>query len=107
MVMMMMTMLPCTKFPLFSPRSNLLRFYIFAIRKTPFLFMKMLFVVGQVSIDVVDQQHEVTVQIERTQKICLTETLKYYWPLLGSWKGEDPHSRTDCDRVKRVLPAGK
>jgi len=38
----------------------------------------MLFVEGQVSIDVVDQQHEVTVQIERTQKICLTEILKYY-----------------------------
>jgi len=67
----------------------------------------MLFVVGQVFIDVVDQQHEVTVQIERTQKICLTETLKYYWPLLGSRRGEAPHSRTDCDIVKRVLPAAK
>lgn len=69
--------------------------------------MTVLFVVGQVSIDVVDQQHEVIAQIERTQKICLTDTLKYYWPLLGSRKGEVPHSRTDCDSVKLVLLAGK
>jgi hypothetical protein len=66
-----------------------------------------LFVEGQVSIDVVDQQHELTVQMKRTQKICLTETLKYYWPLLGSRKGEAPHSHIDRDSVKRALPAGK
>ena len=66
----------------------------------------MLFVEGQVSVDI-DQQHEVTVQTKRTQKMCLTENLKYYWPLLRSRKGEDPHSRIDRDNVKRALPAGK
>ena len=45
--------------------------------------------------------------MESAQKLCFTETLKYYWPLLGSRKGEDPHSRIDRDSVKRALSAGK
>jgi hypothetical protein len=67
----------------------------------------MLFVEGQVFIDVVDQQHELAVHMERARKTCLTETLKYYWPLLGSRKGEVPPSHIDRDSVIRTLPAGK
>jgi len=65
---MMMLMFLFAKFPLFSPRSNLLRFYIFGIERRRLVPTKMLFVEGQVSTDVVDQQHAVT------KKICLTET---------------------------------
>lgn len=66
----------------------------------------MLLFEGQVSIDVVDQHHEMTVQMERTHKYVWRK-LKYYLPLLASRKGEAPHSRIDRDTVKRALPAGK
>jgi len=88
------------KFPLFSPRSNLLRFYIFGIERRRLVPTKMLFVEGQVSTDVVDQQHAVT-------KKYVWQKLKYYCPLLESQKGEAPHSRIDRDSVKRTPPAGK
>jgi hypothetical protein len=66
-----------------------------------------MFVEGQVSVDVVDQQHELTVQMERARKTCFTETLKYHWPLLGSRIGEAPHSHINRDSVIPALPAGK
>jgi hypothetical protein len=99
-----------TIFPLFSPRTNLPRFYIFANRKTPSFIWENV-VRWRASIHwccwPTAWRHCADGTYTHTKKNMLTEALKYYWPLLRSRKGEASHSHIDRDSVKRDLPAGK